>query len=66
MAAIREWLQGRKTYFLVIFGFLAALVSFLAGDLTLLQFLASPEFLGLLGLLGLGTIGARITRLLQK
>ena len=61
-----EWLKGKKTYILVILGFLIALVNFLAGDLSFLQFVQSPEFLALLGLFGLGTIRAGVSNEAKK
>ena len=56
------WLQGKKTYILVVLGFLAALVGFLTGDMSFAQFVQSPEFIALLGLLGVGTVGAKVER----
>ena len=61
-----NWLQGKKTYIIVILGFLIALVQFLAGDLSFMLFVQSPEFLALLGLLGLGSLKAGIQRELKK
>lgn len=60
------WLQGKKTYIIVILGFLIALVQFLAGDLSFMLFVQSPEFLALLGLLGLGTLKAGVAREAKK
>ena len=63
---MRQWLQNKKTYILISLGALVVLVQFLAGDLTFLQFVQSPEFLALLGLLGLGTFKAGVNRELKK
>jgi hypothetical protein len=61
-----EWLQGKKTYILVGIGVLGALVHFLTGDLTFLQFVQSEEFIALLALLGIGTAKAGLTREMTK
>jgi hypothetical protein len=63
MAAIMAWFSGKKTYFIVILGVLVVLVHFLSGDLTLMQFIASDEFVKLLELLGLGTIRAGVSKI---
>jgi len=58
MAAIVAWFKGKKTYIIVGFGVATVLVHFITGDLTLMQFIASDEFVKLLELLGLGTVRA--------
>lgn len=60
------WLQGYKTKILIVLGFITALVTFLAGDMTLLEFVQSPGFLAVLTLLGIGTAKAGIERELKK
>jgi len=50
------WLQGKKTYILVILGVVALLVQFLVGDLSFSQFLGSQQVIELLGLLGIGAL----------
>jgi len=61
MAGILEWLQGKKTYILIILGFVFN-IGVAAGwwDVTSTLW----EIInGILVLLGLGTIGAKVTRL---
>ena len=62
MSNITLWLQGKKTYILVALGVLTVLVNFLSGDLTFIQFLSSDEFVALLGILGIGTLRAGVTK----
>jgi hypothetical protein len=54
------WLQGKKTYILVALGVISLLVQFLAGDVSFMQFIASQQFIELLGLLGIGTLRAGV------
>ena len=61
-----RWLQGYKTKILIVLGFVAALVTFLSGDMTLVEFIQSPAFLALLALFGIGTAKAGIERELKK
>ena len=37
IAKIEAWLQGKKTYILIVGGIAAALVSYVNGELTLMQ-----------------------------
>ena len=60
------WLQGYKTKILIVLGFITALVTFLAGDMTFIEFFQSPAFLALLALFGIGTAKAGIERELKK
>lgn len=55
-----EWLKGKKTYILVILGVIALLVQFLVGDISFMEFVGSPQFVELIGLLGIGTLRAGI------
>jgi len=57
-----SWLSGKKTYFLVAFGLLGLLVQALVGDISFMEFLTSDYMTQLLGLLGLGTIRAGISK----
>jgi len=59
---MKAWLSGKKTYILVGLGVLAMVVQFLAGDITLMEFLQSEQFLTLLGLLGIGTLRAGVAK----
>lgn len=56
-----EWLKGKKTYILVGLGVLTLLIQFLTGDVSLMQFLGSPQFMELLGMLGIGTLRAGVS-----
>jgi hypothetical protein len=60
------FLQGKKTYILVVLGVVTLAVNFLAGDITLMQFLGSEQFTALIGLLGIGTLRAAVTNEIQK
>jgi hypothetical protein len=62
MAALLSWFTGKKTYILVVLAALSIIVRWLAGDLTFIQFLNSDEFLALLGVLGIGTLRAGVTK----
>jgi len=56
------WLAGKKTYILVILGLLIQAVHFLTGDLSIMQFFASPEFQQIIELLGIGTIRLAVAK----
>lgn len=49
------WLKGKKTYIAAILIALQALLSVLAGDMTFIQFLSSPELTQVLAAFGLAS-----------
>jgi len=57
------WLQGKKTYILVVLGALTVLVNWLSGDIGFVQFVQSDAFIRLIELLGLGTLRAGVSKL---
>ena len=49
-----EWMKGKKTYILGAIMFVQALVSFLVGEISMVEFFAEvPELVGGLGLISL-------------
>ena len=62
MSGFIAWLQGKKTYILVILGVAALLVQWVSGDISFLQFVQSDQFVELLALLGIGALRAGVTK----
>ncbi len=58
---IQAFLKGKKTYVVTAVGIGLVLLDFLAGDISLMAFVATPEFKLLLGFLGLGTLRAGVS-----
>jgi hypothetical protein len=59
---MKLWLQGKKTYILVVLGVLTKIVLFLSGEMGFFEFLSSEDFVHVLELLGLGTLRAGVSK----
>jgi hypothetical protein len=62
LLAIRYITQGRKTYIVSILMVLIGIVNLITGDVSLNQFLTSPDFLIITNGLGIGFLRAAINK----
>lgn len=62
MKTVKDFLSGKKTYIVAFLMVLIGLVNFATGELSLVDFLQSPEVNTLLGGLAIGFLRAGISK----